>query len=314
MAEFYASVTTDAGIALAADLLVGEQIMFTKLVTGSGVYEGEDLKRTNLRKATGLRQQKQEFGFSSITKETDSCVLLKSLLSNVELTEGYRMTEIGVYAKKQGDGEGDGILYSISVAKEADYFPRYNGMVAIEIIEDYYITVSDAAEVSIQRERGAAALLEDFDRFRAEILEKMAEMKVNIELAADRKLLDLQRQIGNLNRLMTEHKGCLVGAINEIAETVRPLIEYGIATDQDIDDIIAGIYADDVDWATTMDIAEDSDIDLIISGEYVNTPGDETGAAADADIDAIISGEYVNEDEDGEIALAEIDRIVQEAF
>lgn len=312
MAEFYASVTTDAGIALAADLLVGEQIMFTKLVTGSGVYEGEDLQRTSLRKATGLRDQKQEFSFSSITKETDYCVLLKALLSNAELTEGYRMTEVGVYAKKPGGG--DEILYSISVAKEADYFPRYNGMVAIEIIEDYYITVSDAAQVTIERGRGAAALLEDFDRFRQEVHEKIIQMGADIRLYLDQQLDSLQRQIGDLSQLMTEHKGSLVDAVNEIAETVRPLIEYGIATDKDIDDIIADAHVDDVDWATTLDIAEDSDIDLIISGGYEGTSGDEPGAATDADIDAIISGEHVDEEEDGEIALTKIDRIVKEAF
>ena len=36
MAEFYEAVTTDAGLALSADLLTGEQMVFTKLVTGCG--------------------------------------------------------------------------------------------------------------------------------------------------------------------------------------------------------------------------------------------------------------------------------------
>lgn len=55
-------------------------------------------------------------------------------------------------------------------------------------------------------------------------------------------------------------------------------------------------------------------IDLVISGGYEGTSGDEPGAATDEDIDAVISGDHVDEEEDGEIALAEIDRIVQEAF
>ena len=133
MAEFYPAVTTDLGITLAADLLVGEQMVFTKLVAGSGIYTEDETVRTNLQKAEALREPRQEFAFSSIKKETDACVLLKTLLSNISLTEGYRMTEIGVYAKRIGE-EGDGILYSLSVAKEADYFPRYNGMAAVEII------------------------------------------------------------------------------------------------------------------------------------------------------------------------------------
>lgn len=121
MADFYAAVTTNDGIALVADLLTGEQLVFTKLVTGSGVYTDEDITRVRLQRAGELRQPRQEFGFSSMEKVTDFCVRLKTLMSNARLTEGYRITEIGVYAKKPGD-EGDGILYSISVAKEADFF------------------------------------------------------------------------------------------------------------------------------------------------------------------------------------------------
>ena len=85
MAEFYAAVTTNLGVSLSADLLTGEQIEFTKLVAGGGNYTEEELVRTELQKATALRNQKQEFGFSSIAKVTDSCVLLKTLLSNEKL-------------------------------------------------------------------------------------------------------------------------------------------------------------------------------------------------------------------------------------
>ncbi len=315
MAEFYPAVTTNAGIALVADLLEGEQIIFTRLVTGCGIYTEDELARTNLQRAVELRQQRQEFEFSSITRETDSCILLKALLSNAELTEGYRMTEIGVYAKKQGDSE-DEILYSLSVAKEADFFPCYNGIAAVEIIEEYYLTVSDAAEVSIQAGRGAAVLMEDFEKFREEIRNKVSEMQVNVELLVDQKMIDVQKQIGDLKNLMTEHKGCLVDAINEIAEVIRPLIEYGIATDQDIDDIIAGIYVDDIDWVTTLDVATERDIDAIIAGTYEES-GEESGSvASDDDIDAIIAGTYVEEEEGQEIDVTgqEIDKIIENAF
>ncbi len=305
MADFYPAVTTDAGIALVSDMLIGDQIEFTKLVTGSGVYAEEDVARTSLQKATGLREPRQEFGFSAIEKETDNCVLLKSRLTNIELTEGYRMTEIGVYAKKQGE-EGDGILYSVSVAREADYFPRYNGVVAVEIIEEYYITVSDAAEVTISGGKGAVVLREDLDKFKEEVY-KEVHLKV----------INLQNQIGNLSQLMTESKANLVEAINEIAEVLRPLVEYSIATNQDIDDILAGIYVDDVDWISTLEIATDRDISLIILGQYEESGEDVEGTATNQDIDDIISGVYVNEIEDNEemdLTDKEIDRIINNTF
>lgn len=305
MAEFYAAVTTDAGLTLSADLLVGEQMVFTKLVTGSGIYDENEMTRPNLQKVMQIKEPRQQFEFSRIEKATDNCILLKTLISNVNLTEGYRMTEIGIYAKKQGD-EGDGILYSVSIAKEPDYFPQYNGMAAVEIIEEYYITVSDAAYVSLQTSSSVAVLKEDLQKLKEEI---QAEL--------DKKIEDLQKQIGNLSDLLTENKCCIVDAVNEIAAVIRPLIEYSFATDQDIDDIINEIYVEDPDWVAMIEIASDSIIEEIINGTYVDEYDEESeDVASDEDIDAIIAGTYVDEAEEAETDSTnqEIDNIVNNAF
>lgn len=305
MAEFYAAVTTDAGLALSADLLIGEQIVFTKLVAGSGVYDEQEMTRQMLQKVCQIREPRQQFEFSRIEKVTDNCILLKTLMSNVILTEGYRMTEIGIYAKKQGE-EGDGVLYSISVAKEPDFFPCYNGLAAVEIIEEYYITVSDAAYVSLQTSSSAAVLKEDLEKIKAEI---QAELNQKIE--------DLKKQIGDLSELLTENKDCLVDAINEIAVVIRPLIEYGWATDQDIDDIVNEIYVDDPDWVAVIDIAADSVIEEIINGTYADEyeEGNED-VISDEDIDAIIAGTYVDEaeEESADSINKEIDDIISNSF
>ncbi len=308
MAEFYAAVTTDAGISLSADLLTGERIVFTKLVTGSGVYDEEEIERPSLQKVSQIKEPRQEFEFSDISKETDSCILLKTLISNKDLTEGYRLTEIGIYAKKrrnEGD-EGEEILYSISVAKEADFFPKYNGLAAVEIIEDYYITVSDAAEVLLQAGSSAAVLREDLEKLKIELLE---EFKIQFA--------DLQKQIGNLSNLVMTDKDCLVDAVNEVAEVIRPLIEYGFATDQDIDDIINEIYVEDSDWATVVDIAANFVIDAIINDEYEDeAEEDSEGMASDDDIDAIIAGTYMEEEENVETDSTdqEVEEIINGIF
>lgn len=304
MAEFYAAVTTEAGLALSADLLTGEQMVFTKLVTGSGAYDEHEMTRPALQKAWQIKEPRQQFEFSRIEKETDNCILLKTLISNVNLTEGYRMTEIGIYAKKQGE-EGDGILYSLSVAREPDFFPCYNGLAAVEIIEEYYITVSDAACISLQTSSSAAVLKEDLEKLKAEI---------QVEL--NKKIEDLQKQIGNLSDLLTENKDCLVDAINEIATVIRPLVAYSWATDQDIDDIIDEIYVEDPDWVAVIEIASDSVIEEIIAGSYVDEHEEECeDVVSDEDIDAIIAGTYVEEEEESDDSTnREIDSIINNSF
>ncbi|MDE7247866.1 MAG: hypothetical protein K2N43_08260 [Lachnospiraceae bacterium] len=245
MAEFYEAVTTDVGLALSADLLTGEQIVFTKLVTGSGVYDEQDMTRPRLRKAWQIKEPRQQFEFSRIEKVTDNCILLKTLISNVNMTEGYRMTEIGVYAKKQGD-EGDGILYSISVAKEPDFFPRYNGLAAIEIIEEYYITVSDAAEVLLQAGSGAAVLAEDLEKLKKE-LEALLGQKIEelqnkidstedpfVQMTEETYIPPEKRAKGTLYGLITDKRGLVINYYDRyISGREDPAMDrtlYGVET------------------------------------------------------------------------------------
>lgn len=261
MAEFYEAVTTDAGLALAADLLTGEQMVFTKLVTGSGTYDEQDMTRPSLQRVWEIKEPRQQFEFSRIEKVTDNCILLKSLISNVNLTEGYRMTEIGVYAKKKGE-EGDGILYSISVAKEPDFFPRYNGLAAIEIIEEYYLTVSDAAEVLLQAGSGASVLAEDLEKLKRELEEllkqKIEELQRKIDSAEDpfvqmteeTYIPPVKRSKGTLYGLITDKRGLVVNFYDRyIVGREDPAVErtlYGVEkTDRtalELDDVpYAGI-------------------------------------------------------------------------
>ena len=97
------------------------------------------------------------------------------LKSNKELTEGYKITEIGVYGKEVGSEED--FLCSIAVTRsmeETDSFPPYNGLRECQIIQDYYITISPDAEVTVNTQ-GAAALAEDLEALRQEIGEKLEE-------------------------------------------------------------------------------------------------------------------------------------------
>lgn len=263
MAEFYEAVTTDAGLALAADLLTGEQMVFTKLVTGSGIYDDQDRTRPRLQKVWQIKEPRQQFEFSRIEKITDNCILLKSLISNVNLTEGYRMTEIGVYAKKKGD-EGDGILYSISVAKEPDFFPRYNGLAAVEIIEEYYLTVSDAAEVLLQAGSSAAVLAEDLEKMKKE-LEELLKQKIDelqrkideaedpfVQMTEETYIPPKKRSKGSLYGLITNKRGLVINFYDRyISGMEDPAVDrtlYGVETTErttlELDDAPhAGIYS-----------------------------------------------------------------------
>ena len=183
MAIWRGAVLTRAGNELLVMAAAGKQIIFTRLVTGCGIYTEEEKDRAALANATALKQQVQEFPFSSYEKHSEQSVLLKALINNKELTESYTMTEIGVYGKEVG-AETD-VLCSITVTnslEESDLFAPYNGLKPDQIVMEYYITISPDAEVTVNMQ-GAAALAEDLEALKEQVeqnIQIVMEGKVNI--------------------------------------------------------------------------------------------------------------------------------------
>ena len=170
MAVFEGAVLTTKGNELLIDAVAGNEITFTKMSVGSGVYTDEERERYALEKMESLKDVRQEFTFSACRKASEQCYMLTAVISNRELTSSYKITEIGIYGKKSGDEED--FLCSISVTKsmeESDTLPVYNGLQECQIVQDYYITISPDAEVTIVT-KGASVLIEDF-------LAKIEELK-----------------------------------------------------------------------------------------------------------------------------------------
>lgn len=179
MADFNNAIMTTGGAALLAATTAGTaRLKFTKLVTGAGTYTESEKTRGSLQARTSLKSQKQEFPFSSISMASDTCVKLVALVSNAALTAGYYVNEVGIYAVDELDENAEPVLYSIAIANVADYLPPYNGLTPSTITQEYFATVDNALEVTIQTKTGAVALAEDLDALGAE-LEEMAQKNEN---------------------------------------------------------------------------------------------------------------------------------------
>ena len=180
MAYFEPAVITRAGVNMIANDIAGiGNIEFVKMVSGAGEYTEEEKSKNALAERTALKDQRQEFVFNAIEVKSEKSVLLKSVISNQTLEEGYRITEVGIYAREKGT-EGDGFLYSLALAIEADFLPPFNGLNPSEIVQEYYATVSDAATVSIISAPGAFALYEDMKTLENTFSEKIKGLDDNL--------------------------------------------------------------------------------------------------------------------------------------
>ena len=121
MAIFKDTTITDNGRALIADTLANnKQIIFTRMITSSKIYEDS----IDVSKLTNIDEIKQTVSMSKISQE-GTRVRLNAVFTNSTVNTSYKIQTIGLYAKT---GTGNEILYSITRAKEPDVMPATNGI------------------------------------------------------------------------------------------------------------------------------------------------------------------------------------------
>jgi len=196
-ADFQAGVLTTKGLALLAKWQLGTVTpTITRCVIGSGTYSSGE----SIVNRTALKNQKLSVGISTKYVQNNSTVLLKAIFDNTTLVNGFKVTEIGVYAIDPDDGE---ILYSMAVtadAANADYLPAYNGTYPSTIVFNYQVEVSNAASVTIQAGTGAYAPADDFNALVLDVEAVQIQARAN-ELAVREivaSLLQDERQIAKL--------------------------------------------------------------------------------------------------------------------
>ena len=121
MAIFKDTTITDNGRALIAETLANnKQIIFTRMITSSKIYEDS----TDVSKLTNIDEIKQTVSMSKISQE-GTRVRLNAVFTNSTVNTSYKIQTIGLYAKT---GTGNEILYSITRAKEPDVMPATDGI------------------------------------------------------------------------------------------------------------------------------------------------------------------------------------------
>lgn len=167
------AVVTAAGTALLDKIQAGlAAIQFTRMATGDGTYTAEEKQPSALRGSTGLKSSRNSYTLSSAGTVPGGGVRLTALITNQDpatgqtlVSEGYSITEIGLFAREKDGADDTEVLYSITVATgdTGDYLPAYTDGAPAQIVQEYRAKVSDAASVSINS-AGAAMLAEDAER------------------------------------------------------------------------------------------------------------------------------------------------------
>ncbi len=140
MGQFDNLILTDAGVELIVKAQSGGQLVFTKMAIGDGNLPGG----TELSTLTELIQQRQIFAIQDISI-ADGYTKLTTIFSNEQVTEGYFVRELGIFANDPDEGE---ILFAVANAGEhADWLPEYGGAEAVQQKFEIAVTTSNVANV-----------------------------------------------------------------------------------------------------------------------------------------------------------------------
>jgi phage-related tail fiber protein len=137
----YSFVLTDRGAALLAKVQLGSALHFTRAAVGSGILDAE----VSLEDLTDLISFEQVVEINSLSVRDGSAVI-RLILNNADVSTGFSVTEIGLFATDPDAGE---VLYAIAYAgDQADTCPAYDGSNIVEFIWDLICSVG-AAEVTV---------------------------------------------------------------------------------------------------------------------------------------------------------------------
>lgn len=163
MAEFSKLVITNKGQALLAKMIAGSgNIEFTKVSVSSTTYTDSQLESL-----TSLTNVKQTSLISKVTRTNEVAIKVEAAFTNTELTTGYYMRALGLYAVDPDAGE---ILYAVTRETSGNcYMPAYNGITVSGAYVQLVTTVGNAENVSLEVNQAAVATIGDIQELQKEI-------------------------------------------------------------------------------------------------------------------------------------------------
>lgn len=213
MAEFSRLVITEKGQQLIAKIFNGTAgVKFTRVATSSKIYKEELLSKLEI-----LDEEKQSNLISGVEKTEKAAVKVIAAFTNSEVTEGYYLRAMGLYAEDPDDGE---ILYGVTAELSGNcYMPAYNGITLSAIDVVMVTAVGNADSISLEVDPAAAVTVEQLNSVKARVTALEEDME-NIETL----IIPVYVQSEALSPLTSGEK--LSVAFGKIAKAISELISH----------------------------------------------------------------------------------------
>ncbi len=213
MAEFTRLVITEKGQQLISKIFSGTTgVKFTKISTSSKAYEEDELS-----KLEALEEIRQANPVAGVERTESAAVKVVTAFTNAELTEGYYLRSMGLFAEDPDEGE---ILYGVTAELSGNcYMPPYNGVTLSALDVEMVTAVGNAENISLEVDPAASVTVEQLNSVRSRV-EVLEGTMANIETL----IIPVYVQSENLVPLVSGEK--LSVAFGKLAKAVSELISH----------------------------------------------------------------------------------------
>lgn len=186
MAEFKRVVITRKGQALMAKLMSGSGTTHFTAIKVSDSSFNED----QLEGLTSIGNVKQTVSISKVDRTNNVAAEVEGAISNTNLTVGYYMRTLGLYAQDPDEGE---ILYAVTIASQAGYMPPFNGKTTSGAFFRITTTIGNADNLNVQVNPSAVATIGEIND-----LQKQIDAMKDVDVGLSNRIAVLQNRASEL--------------------------------------------------------------------------------------------------------------------
>lgn len=175
MAEFTKLIITNKGKELLSEVATStNKIEFTRVSTSDRAYREEEI--ASLTDLAGIKQTNH---ISSVAVQAGGKIKIEAAFENRELTEGYFIKAIGIYAKTGSNAE---VLYAVAIEKTGRYsIPAYNNATVSAVYLKLFLAVENFENITLEVSPGAFITSSEIGRIKDELKAENTETRTKLE-------------------------------------------------------------------------------------------------------------------------------------
>lgn len=176
MSQYNKTVLTNAGLELAKRANAGQaKFEITRAVTSADDWSNKTIQDIEAVTAIPNIMQQGTIRDTEEVESNNSVIGVSLCFANKNLSAGYQIKIIGVYAKEEGQDKD--FLYAVTTAVIPEYMPDFSDGVLYRFNMQMYLVIGKAQAVNVVINDGASVTHGQFDKYKGEVTANLKKIE-----------------------------------------------------------------------------------------------------------------------------------------